>query len=181
MAVTAGKKIVLGSGKLYVDVFAGTIPTDIALEVDANLLGDIQGGASLEYKPTFYEAKDDLGLVSKTIITQEDVLFKSGIMTWNGNTLDKLCATARITELAGLRTVKIGGLANSDGLQYVLRFVHTDPSEGKIRVTIVGSNTAGFVFKFAKDKETVVDTEFKAAPHDTEGTLVIYTEEIPTV
>ena len=30
-----------------------------------------------------------------------------------------------------------------------------------------------------KDKETVIDAEFKAVPHDSEGTLIVYEEEIP--
>lgn len=178
---TADEKIVLGSGKLYIDEFTDTIPTDILLEVDANLLGLISGGATLEYKPKFYEATDDLGLVSKTILTEEEVTLKSGVMTWNGNTLAKLCSTARVTEAAGKRTVKIGGIGNQDGKQYVIRFVHEDALDGDIRVTIVGNNQAGFSFKFLKDKETIVDAEFKATPLDNEGTKIIFEEDIPTV
>lgn len=178
---TEGEKIVLGSGKLYTAVFNETIPTAETLEVEANLLGLISGGATLEYKPKFYEATDDLGLVSKTILTEEEVTMKSGIMTWCGKTLEKLCATARVTEAAGKRTVKIGGISNQDGKQYVIRFVHEDAMDGDIRVTIVGNNQAGFSFKFVKDKETIVDAEFKAAPLDSEGTLIIYEEDIPTV
>jgi len=179
--LTAGEKIVLGSGKLYVAVFAGTIPEDTTLEVETNLLGLIQGGATLEYKPKFYEATDDLGLVSKVILTDEDVTMKSGVLTWCGKTLAKLCSTARVTEAAGKRTVKIGGLGNQDGKQYVIRFVHEDAADGDIRITIVGNNQAGFSFKFLKDKETVVDAEFKAAPMDKEGTKIIYEEEVPIV
>ena len=181
MALTADEKIVLGSGKLYIDVFSGTIPTDLLLEIESNLLGLIQGGATLEYKPKFYEATDDLGLVSKVILTEEEVTFKSGIMTWCGKTLEKLCATARVTEAAGKRTVKIGGINNQDGKQYVIRFVHEDAMDGNIRVTIIGNNQAGFSFKFLKDKETIVDAEFKAMPLDTEGTKIIYEEDIPTI
>jgi hypothetical protein len=179
MTVTAGEKIVLGSGKLYTSVFAGTIPTDAALEVEDNLLGLIQGGATLEYKPTFYEAVDDLGLVTKTTLTEEVVTLKSGIMTWCGKTLQKLCATARVSEAAGKRTVKIGGLGNQDGKKYLLRFVHEDAVDGDIRVTIVGNNQAGFSLAFAKGKETVIDAEFTAMPMDDEGTKIIYEEEIP--
>lgn len=179
---TADEKIVLGSGKLYIDEFVGdAIPTDILLEVDTNLLGLISGGAELSYKPKFYTAEDDLGLVSKTILTEEEVTLKSGIMTWNGNTLEKICSTARVTVLAGKRTVKIGGVSNQDGKNYVIRFVHEDALDGNIRVTIVGKNEAGFSFKFAKDKETIVDAEFKATPMDSDGTKIIYEEDIPTV
>jgi len=177
---TAGEKIVLGSGKLFVMVFVDTIPTDAVLETEDNLLGLISGGASLDYKPKFYEAKDDLGLVSKTILTEEEATVKSGIMTWCGKTLTKLCATARVSEVAGKRTVKIGGVNNQDGKKYAIRFLHEDAMDGDIRVTIVGNNQAGFSFKFAKDKETVVDAEFKAAPMDNEGTLIIFEEDIPT-
>lgn len=176
---TAEEKIVLGSGKLYIMEFTGTIPDDTTLEAEDNLLGLIQGGATLEYKPTYYEAKDDLGLVSKTILTEEEVVLRSGIMTWCGKTLAKLCSTARITEANGKRTVKIGGVENQDGKKYVLRFVHEDPVDGDIRVTIVGNNQAGFTLAFAKDKETVIDAEFKALPMDNEGTKIIYEEEIP--
>src|SRR5665648_159424 len=62
---TADEKIVLGSGKLYITEFVGeVIPTDEILEIEDNLLGLISGGATAVYKPKFYEAKDDLGLVS---------------------------------------------------------------------------------------------------------------------
>lgn len=183
MAVTAGEKIVLGSGKLYCMEFTDTLPTDVVLEVEANLLGLVQGGASLEYKPTFYEAKDDLGKVSKVIVTEEEATLKSGIMTWCGKTLGKLSSTARVTDdtVTGKRTVKIGGVGNDNGKQYVIRFLHEDAADGDIRVTIVGQNQAGFTLAFAKNKETVIDAEFKAQPQDTEGTLILYTEEIPIV
>jgi len=179
---TADEKIVLGSGKLYITAFTGgTIPESATIEVDDNLLGLIQGGATLSYKPKFYEVTDDLGLVQRTILTEEEVTLKSGVLTWCGKTLAKLCSTARVTEAAGKRTVKIGGIGKQDGKQYVIRFVHEDAVDGDIRITIVGNNQAGFNFAFAKGKETVIDAEFKAAPLDSEGTKIIYEEEIPVV
>lgn len=177
------EKIVLGSGKLYIVEFTGTIPANNVIETEANRLGHIQGGASIEYKPTFYEAKDDLGLVSKKIITDEEATLKSGIMTWNLNKLAKLSNTGRITEDTqnGIRTLKIGGLGNYDGKQYVIHFLHEDAQDGDMRITIVGSNEAGFTIAWAKDKETVINAEFKAQPSDAEGTLIILQEEIPVV
>lgn len=175
------EKIVLGSGKLYVTEFTDTLPEDAAIEVESNLIGLIQGGATLAYTPTFYEAKDDLGLVSKKFLTEEVVVLRSGIMTWNGNTIEKLTATARVTEAEGVRTVKIGGIDNYSGKQYVIHFVHTDDVDGDIRITIVGSNEAGFEMAFAKDKETVINAEFKAQPQDKEGTLILFKEEDKTI
>lgn len=179
--LTADEKITLGSGKLYIEEFTGIISTNELLEVEDNLLGLISKGATVEYKPTFYEAKDDLGLVSKTKITAEEGSIKSGLMTWCGKTLTKMCATTRATELAGKRTVKIGGLGNQDGKRYVVRFVYLDAVDGNIRLTMVGNNQAGFSLVFATDEATVMNAEFKASPMDDEGTLFIYEEDIPTV
>lgn len=172
------KPIVLGSGTFYVMEFTGEIPEDSVIEVESNILGLVQGGASVEYKPTYYTAKDDFGKKQKTIITDEEALMKSGICTFNGNTLAKISSTARVTTNGNKRIVKIGGVGNDNGKKYLIRFHHEDKVDGDIRVTIVGRNEAGFSLAFAKDKETVVDAEFKAAPHDTDGTLILYEEEI---
>lgn len=171
--------ITLGSGKLYSVEYKGTIPSNTDLEKESNILGYIQKGASLDYKPEFYEAEDDLGIVKKQILTKEEVTFKSGILTWNAETLKKLVATGRITEDAekGMRTIKIGGINNNDGKQYIFHFVHEDKKDGNVRITIVGQNTAGFSLAFAKDAETVIDAEIKALPNDNEGTLIIFQEE----
>lgn len=178
-----GERIVLGSGYLYISEFDSktkAIPTNEEIEKDENLLGLIQGGAEVTYKPSYYEAKDDMGKVSKVILTEEEATLKSGIMTWCGKTLEKLCETARVIEdkVKKIRTVKIGGVGNATGKKYVIHFVHKDETDGDIRVTIVGNNQAGFSFAFAKDKETVIDAEFKAAPQDKEGTLILYEEDM---
>ena len=99
------KKIVLGSGKLYATEFTDSVPDDEVLEVEDNILGLISGGATLTYEPEYYTASDDLGIAVKKMITQETVTLTSGIMTWNGKTLAKLCNTARITELMRIRNV----------------------------------------------------------------------------
>ena len=172
------KTIVLGSGGLYVMEFAGDIPENNIMETEANRLGYIQGGATLEYKPTFHVAKDDFAIVRKDILTDEEATLKSGVMTWCGETLQKLCATARVDDSTpGIRKVKVGGIGNQDGKKYLFHFWHKDPNDGDIRVTIVGTNQAGFKIAFVKDKETVIDAVFKAMPSDDEGTLVIYEEE----
>lgn len=173
------EKIPMGSGKLYIDEFTGTLPEDSVIEVEEKLLGYITNGASVSYKPKFYEAKDDLGIVSRKVITEEEVIMKSGLITWNGKTLQKLSSTARVTEDAEkkIRTVKIGGIGNYDNKKYVIHFVSADAGTGNIRFTIVGSNEAGFEINFSTNKESAVNVEFKAQPHDDEGTLVIMTQK----
>lgn len=177
-------RIVLGSGKLYVTtatLSSGvyTVPADGTIETSANLLGYIKGGATLEYTPTYYSVKDDLGIVSKRFLTEEAVIFKSGILTWNGNVLDKLSSTATVDETVNKkRTVKIGGVENYDNQMYVLRFVHAVDSTHNIRVTVVGNNTAGFELQFQPDSETVLNAEFECVPGvGSSGVLVVYTED----
>lgn len=180
MTRSKNDNITLGSGKLYALLYEEELPEIETIINEKNQLGYIQGGATIEYKPTFYAAKDDLGYVTKTIITEEEAILKSGIMTFNGQTLNKLCDTARVSDDAskGIRTVKIGGAGNQKQESYVILFHHEDESDGDIYVMIVGNNQSGFSLSFAKDKETVIDAEFKARPMDKEGTLIKYMEVI---
>ena len=184
-AVTGpSKRIVLGSGKLYIAEFDGSaVPDTETICVDNNLLGYIKGGATLEYTPEFYEAKDDLGYCTKTIITSEEATLKSGIMTFNANTLKYLVDTGRVSEDAAKkqRTILIGGIGNAQNKRYVLCFHHSDKIDGDIWVIIVGQNQAGFSLAFAKDAETVIDAEFKALVQDEEGTLIKYIEKDETI
>lgn len=170
--------ITLGSGDLMIKEYTDVMPAYTDFEVSTDLLGRIQGGATLEYSGEWYEAKDDTGKVVKTIITEEEATLKSGIITWNGKTLTKLCSTARVTEEDGIRTVKIGGVGNNDGKSYALCFHHTDKTDGDVWIVIRGVNQGGFSLAFTKDKETVIDAEFKCLPQDDEGTLIQYVEQI---
>lgn len=173
--------ITLGSGDLMIKEYDGTnMPAYSDFDASTDLLGRIQGGATLEYKGTWYETKDDTGKVAKTIITEEEALLKSGILTWNGKTLAQLCSTARVTEAKGVRTVKIGGVGNHNGKSYALCFHHVDKTDGDVWIVVRGVNQGGFSLAFAKDKETVIDAEFKCLPQDDEGTLIQYVEEIST-
>ena len=170
--------ITLGSGNLLCKEYTDIMPGYTDFDDEADLLGRIQGGATLEYKGEWYEAKDDTGKVVKTIITDEEATLKSGIITWNGKTFTKLCSTARVTESAGIRTVKIGGVGNHDGKSYAICFHHIDKVDGDIWLVVRAVNQGGFSLAFAKDKETVIDAEFKCLPQDSEGTLIQYVEEI---
>ena len=179
------KRIPLGSGEVYVYKYTGTIPADSVIEVEANRLGHVTGGASVTYTPTYYTAKDDLNKARKTILTDEEAKLGMGLITWNANTLKKFCANGTVTETEGTsgtpgkRTLRIGGIANQNLEYYVIRFVNHDPVDGDIRITIVGSNQAGITMTWAKDKETALNPEYVAEPME-DGTLIIYEEEVVT-
>lgn len=172
--------VTLGSGKIYLQTFSGSMPTVDTLCVESNLLGYIKGGASLEYTQETYEEKDDLGYVSKIITTNEEAVLKCGLLTWNGATLKKLLDRCSSTEASGKRTTKIGGAGNAQGGYYAICFHHEDKTDGDLWILIKGRNTAGATLTFATDAGTTVEPEFKALPHDSDGTLVELIEEIPT-
>lgn len=171
--------VTLGSGKIYLQTFSESMPTVDALCMESNLLGYIKGGASLEYTQETYEEKDDLGYVSKIITTNEEAVLKCGLLTWNGTTLKKLLDRCSSTEASGKRTTKIGGAGNAQGGYYAICFHHEDKTDGDLWILIKGRNTAGATLTFATDAGTTVEPEFKALPHDSDGTLVELIEEIP--
>lgn len=179
MAKRDKNTITLGSGKIYLTAFSESMPTVDTLCVDDNLLGYVKGGASLEYTEETYEEKDDLGYVSKVITTSEEAVLKCGLLTWNGETLKKLIDRCKSTEAAGKRTTKIGGVGNAQGGYYAICFMHEDKTDGNLWILIKGRNTAGATLTFAADSGTVIEPEFKAMPHDDDGTLIELIEEIP--
>ena len=175
--------ITLGSGIPYiVEYNAETgIPDVETLCTEENRLGYIKGGAALEYTAEPYEEKDDLGYVSKIIVTSEELLLKLGLLTWNGKTLEKLIDRCSVTEdtAKGTRTILIGGAGNAQGKDWVVCFKHEDKKDGNLWVIVRGSNSAGLTLTFAADEGTVLEPEFKALPCDDNGTLAKLIEEIP--
>jgi hypothetical protein len=164
----------LGSGHLHIQAFTNsTLPDnwDTFFNSTSNILGRIKGGASFEYSTEKTEDEDDLGYIKICEVTKENVVLTSGMMTWDADTLAKLCQTARSTTGAdGMVTTKIGGLGNQTDTVWVLGFEHR--SKG-LRVIIVGKNNEGFTFDFKQDAATVIDCKFKAEASDSDGTLII--------
>lgn len=171
--------ITIGSCKVYMQVFDDAMPTKDVLCVEENRVGYVQGGAAIEYTEETHEEKDDLGHAYKIVTVSEDVLVKLGLITWNGYTLEKLIDRCKVTEAAGLRTVKIGGAGNAQGKYYAIGLHHEDKQDGDIWVLVKGRNTAGATLTFATDAGTKIEPEFKAMPHDDAGTLVELIEAIP--
>jgi hypothetical protein len=178
MAKRSKENITLGSGKAYIMEYVDAIPDVADICKDENLLAYIKGGAELSYTEETYEEKDDLGFVSKVITTSEEALLKLGLLTWNGETLQKLADRCTVTEADGKRTIHIGGAGNSQGKEWVVCFAHEDKKDGNLWVLIRGRNTAGMTITLAADAGTVIEPEFKALPQDDKGTLITLIEEI---
>ena len=172
--------IPVGSGHIYSTEFTGTIPADNVIETEANRLGYIEGGGSIEYAPTVQTFKDDLGLISRNKLTAEEATFKGELIAWSSADFSKFASTARVTTSEGHRIVKIGGLSNDDGTRYLFRFVHKDEKYGDVRLTVVGTQSGGFTLTYKSDEASKMALEIKAEPSDNEGTLILYDETLPT-
>lgn len=172
--------ITLGSGKAYITEYdsATGMPDVATICIKENLLGHIQGGAELSYTAEPHEEKDDLGLVSKVIVTSEEAILKLGMITWNGNTMKHLADRCKVEEKDGKRIIHIGGAGNAQGKEWVICFAHEDKVGGSLWVLIRGTNSAGFTLTFAVDAGTKIEPEFKAMPQDENGTLITFIEEI---
>ncbi|MDE5557453.1 MAG: hypothetical protein K2J32_07140 [Ruminococcus sp.] len=163
----------------YVTEWTGTIPSDEELEVENNMIARTKNGATINYSANWYTAESDDGKAKKRRLVGETASISYGNITWNGNTLEKYIATARVEEKDGKRRTKIGGVQNDNGKRYLIRGIHRDKVDGDIRVTGVGVNTGGWEGVFKPDSETVITPTFELEPSiDDTGTLLIYEEEI---
>jgi len=177
---TETNTILLGSGDLFLGVVE---PNATEAEIEAALvkIGEISGGATLTYKPTFKEVR---GGAQNNILanfkTSEEVIFKTGLCTFYLQNISRLNAASYIEDTtAGKRRIGIGGLR--DVPINFLRFVHYKPSGKRLIVNIFkAQNQKGFELNFDAEKETVLDMEFiaMAVPNKTDGNLVEIIEEI---
>jgi hypothetical protein len=180
MAKRSKDTITVGTATAYLMVVEDTMPTKDDLFKEENRVGWSEGGAAVEYTEETSEIKDDLGRVSKVVTVSEEALVKLGLITWNGTTLQQLIDRCTVTDAEGVRTVKIGGAGNAQGKYYALGLHHVDKKDGDLWVIIKGRNTAGVTLTFATDEATKLEPEFKAMPHDEDGTLVEFIEETGT-
>ena len=179
MAKRAPENITLGSGEVFIEEYSAEegVPEHTDICQPGNMLGRIKGGATLTYTEETYEEKDDLGYASKVVTTSEEALLKLGLITWNGETLQKLADRCTVTPGEGIRTINIGGAGNSQGKEWVVCFHHIDRKDGDLWVIIRGRNNVGLTLTFAVDSGTVLEPEFKALPQDAKGTLISIIEE----
>lgn len=172
-------RIAIGSVDIYaieaVSNAIADIPADEVLEVGSNLIGRTKDGATFTYTPTYYTAKSDDGKAKRSALTDEEGKVSFGLITWNGNTIQKLVATASVTIENGERLTEIGGIENDDGKTYLFRAVHKDKIKGDVRYTFIGRNTQGFAAAYKPNQETVITPEIEVDPFDN-GRLFRYKE-----
>lgn len=181
------KRIVLGSGENYLKEVTGSVDTtDIdALITDLfkpeNLWGDTKNGATLTYTPTSYTVNDDLGRVTETSLTKEEVKLTFGLVRVNSKILLPLMETARkeVSKVTGRTIIKIGGIVNATGKSYLVGFKHLDAKRGNIYVIIIGKNDGELQFSFNPESETILNPSFTAGAMDEDGTKIIVVMDQP--
>ncbi|KUO66121.1 MAG: hypothetical protein APF84_12430 [Gracilibacter sp. BRH_c7a] len=165
--------IILGSGELYLGTVANPeTATEIEIEAALKNIGAIESGATLTYKPSIQEVKSANRGTIMRFVSEEEVTFDCGILTWKVDNLALLApATVATDGTTGTKTVKIG----AKGMLPVnyLRFIHTKKDgSGTLTVNISkAQNTNGFKFSFDKENPLSVGYEFSALA-DTSGNLV---------
>lgn len=186
--------IPLGSGDVYGATVPSSLPSTNAAWVElittvcvsANMLGKVKNGATIEYNATTYIEKCDDKTVMKIIVTDEEASLKVGMITWNSEVLHKLIDrsdVATVTTGTGstaknYRVAKIGGKGNEQDQDYVVIFHHIDAKAGDTWTILVGRNTAPISLAFSNEAGSLIEPTFTATPLDSDGTLIVYVEEL---
>lgn len=181
------KRVVLGSGENYLKEVDGLIDTSDVDKlitdyfIPENMWGDTKNGAQLTYTPTTYTVNDDLGRVTETFLTKEDVKLAMGLVRLNDKILLPLMETARksTSTVDGRTVLKVGGIANATGKSYMVGFKHLDAKRGNIYVAIIGKNDGELQLAFNPESETILNPSFVAGAMDTDGTKVIIVIDKP--
>ena len=177
------KTVPLGSGRFYIAEQSDTGLTAkaiVAACTPENQFGETKGGATLSYSATEHKEQDDHGVLMRIVVTEEEAKLKGGIFSWLPEMLTKLVRTGRMSKEDKYNILKIGGLNNDDGKQYLVVFKHIDPKYPPLYVAIVGTNSAGLQIAFARDNTSKLEPEFTVLPSDDEGTLIYIVEETVT-
>lgn len=178
-------RIAMGSCDIYMTEFTGStfadIPDDSTLETEENFIGRTKDGATFTYNTSSYTAKSDDGIAQRTEITEQTVTLSFGLITWNGDTIQKLIPTANVvlqaiegSEKKRRRTTG-KSLSNADGKVYIIRAVHKDKVKGDVKYTIIGKNLEGFSAAYKPGTETTITPTITAEP-DGNGDLFIIDE-----
>jgi len=181
MAFT-NKDMVLGSGSVYMvkkATAAEAMPDVATIAVAENLAGYIQGGFTLSYKPTYNTDKDDSGIIEKTVMKEEEVKVKFGLITWTGDFIKKATQTAKVdtTTTVGKRITEVGGVSNAVMDLYWICFVPDDKDRIEA-LQVLGLASSGFDLAFG-EKASKIEPEFDCKPYDEDGHKFKLTETVP--
>lgn len=149
------EEIIFGAGELYMYEFSGSeIPEHAIIETDVHNVGHCSGGFSVEYKPDRYDIKNQYGATVKTVIKNEEITAKTGLLTWDLEKLS-LLSTAVFSEDAaeGTRTLLFKGKGRLRNV--LMRFVHEKDDGRKLRFTMIGQGGNGFALEFGENELTV--------------------------
>ncbi len=148
-------EIIFGAGELYMYEFAGKeIPPHETIETDDHNVGHCSGGFSAEYKPDRYDIKNQYGNTVKTVIKNEEITAKTGILSWDLSKL-ALLSTAVFAEDAATGTRKLTFRGKGALRNVMVRFVHTKDDGRKLRFTMIGQGGNGFSLQFGENELTV--------------------------
>lgn len=70
------EQIILGSGNVHIETFSGTVPDPTEFCKETNRMAYISGGATLEYKPSYYTAKDRAKRRVHKVPSQKNIMEK---------------------------------------------------------------------------------------------------------
>ncbi len=185
MAAANKDEIILGSGHAYVvaesqsvslagNATISTVKTFLSTyAVDANLIGHIKSGATLNYSMTTYTEADDFKEITKTKTVDETVSLAFGLIDYKTGMLDKLIATSTTDSTTADEITYIGGIANDNGKTYYVIFKHEDAADSDLYCIVRGKNIAALAAAFTNDAGTSFATEWQAEPFDTTGRKAI--------
>ena len=181
MAAANKDEIILGSGHAYVVAESQSVSlagnasiSDVktfvnTYAVDANLIGHIKGGATLNYSVTTYTETDDFKEISKTKTVDEAVSLAFGLIDYKTGMLDKLIATSTTDATTADELTFIGGIANDNGKTYYVIFKHEDAGDSDTICIVKGKNIAALAAAFSNEAGTNFATEWQAEPFDSTG------------
>lgn len=165
--------IVLGSGELYLGKIENVEnTTEETIKAALKNVGAIESGATLTYTPTIQAIKSANRGTITSFVTEEEVTFGCGIMTWIIDNLANLApATVEVDSETGAKTIKIGNKGMIP-INY-LRFIHKKKDgSGELIVNIAkAQSTKGFQFTFDSENPLTINYEFMALSDNT-GNLV---------
>ena len=172
--MAASKNIILGAGLFYVAPHTEGAINMSTVAVEDNLLGYTSGGATLTYTPTTKTIEDDCGYVRKTFQSSAEASIKTGLLTFDAETISRLISACSIDTSGDKKTLKLnGGKSVLKQMDVVFKY---DGEDSTIMIGMVATNTSPLELAFNKENESTVDIEFSAESNGVDTPLITWEE-----